>query len=98
VAVLLVTERPRCGDADPIRSVLDVAEDGALRPCLVPLEADTVCLRRVDDQIIYLHKRRELVLEGIIRQRQRYRKKNQAAGEVLAFIERKDFPAPVSMW
>jgi hypothetical protein len=36
-------------------------------------------------------------IEGVIRQRQRHRKKYQAASKVLAFVERKDLPARVSM-
>jgi hypothetical protein len=97
VPVLLIAERLRRGDADPLGRVRDVAEYGPLRLFLIPLETDAVCLGCVDDQVVDLHKRCELVLESVIRQRQSYRKKNQAAGEVLAFVERKYLSAWVSM-
>ena len=97
VPVLLIAERLRRGDADPLGRVVDVAEYGPLRPSLIPLETDAVCLGRVNDQVVDLRKRCELVLESVIRQRQSHCEKHRAAGEVLAFVKRKYLSAWVSM-
>jgi hypothetical protein len=66
IPVLPVAKQLRCGDADPVGGTIDVAGDWPLRLFLVPLETDVVCLRRVDDQVVDLRKRRELVLESVI--------------------------------
>lgn len=48
------------GDADPIRSVLDIAEDWPFSPFVVPLETNAVGIGR-DNQTIDIFQRSELV-------------------------------------
>jgi hypothetical protein len=62
-------------DTDPIYSVLDVAEDRLFSLFLIPLEPNTVSIRR-DNQTINIFERSELILKYIISQRQSQHKSN----------------------
>jgi hypothetical protein len=67
-------------------SLLDIAEDGPLRPLLIPLQKDAIRAAR-DDELINLRERREPILERVVCQRESHHKEDRAADKVLAFIE-----------
>lgn len=74
------------------KSLLDIAEDGSLRPFLIPLQTDAISTTR-DDKPINLGERCEPVLESVVCQRETHHKEYRAAYDILALGECKLFAA-----
>jgi hypothetical protein len=70
------------------QSLLDIAEDRSLCPCLIPLQTDVICAAW-DNKLINLSERHEPILKGVVCQCKSHYKEYWAADNILALRESK---------